>query len=166
MVLDVKKEIVALQRMPVAELRRRHAELFGEQPRSSNRQWLFRRMAWRVQALAEGDLSGRARQRAADLARDADLRTRPPKAQASDQEVGPAPTVATVAQFSADLRLPMPGTMLTRVFKGCEYRVAVLPDGFELDGSKFKSLTAVAYAITGSHWNGYHFFGLRGGNRQ
>ncbi|MHC5015508.1 MAG: DUF2924 domain-containing protein [Planctomycetota bacterium] len=50
--------------------------------------------------------------------------------------------------------------MLTRTFKGTEYRVTVLQDGFEYDGSIYRSISAVATAITGSHWNGYHFFGL------
>jgi len=61
---------------------------------------------------------------------------------------------------AADERLPMPGAMLARKFKGRTYQVTVLPVGFEMDGQVYKSLTAVAYAITGSHWNGYLFFGL------
>ncbi len=49
-------------------------------------------------------------------------------------------------------------TLLTRVFRGREYHVRVLPNGFEYDGEAYRSLSAVAHAITGSHWNGYHFF--------
>ena len=52
----------------------------------------------------------------------------------------------------------MPGTGITRVFKGRLHEVTVQPDGFEYDGQFYKSLSAVAHAITGSHWNGYHFF--------
>ena len=66
--LNVNEEIAALRGMTVKQLRQRHIELFGEPTRSANRQWLFRRMAWRVQALAEGDLSDRARRRARALA--------------------------------------------------------------------------------------------------
>lgn len=157
---DLAREIEALRRMTVKELRRRHLELFGEENHAANRQYLFRRIAWRLQALAEGDLSGRARRRAAELARDADLRTRPPR----ELTMPPAPadlkTVTGRVALSRDERLPAPGTRLTRVFKGHRYEVTVLPNGFEYDGRAYRSLTAVAHAITGSHWNGWHFFGI------
>jgi len=161
---DLPREIEALRRMTVRDLRRRHVELFGEENRASNRQYLFRRIAWRLQALAEGDLSERARRRAQELARDADLRTRPPR----ELTMPPAPadlkTVTGRVAVSRDERLPAPGTVLTRVFKGHEYHVTVLPSGFEYDGQAYRSLTAVAHAITGSHWNGWHFFGLTAPN--
>jgi len=154
------KEIAALRRMTVKELRRRHVELFDEENHAANRQYLFRRIAWRLQALAEGDLSERARRRAAELARDADLRTRPPR----ELSMPPAPadlkTVTGKVALSRDERLPAPGTRLTRVFKGHKYEVTVLSNGFEYDGRSYRSLTAVAHAITGSHWNGWHFFGI------
>jgi hypothetical protein len=157
---DIQKEIDALRRMTVNELRRRHVELFGEENHAGNRQYLFRRIAWRLQALAEGDLTERARRRAQELARDADLRTRP----ARELTMPPAPadlkTVTGQVALSRDDRLPMPGATLKRVFKGHEYQVTVLPNGFEYDGRAYRSLSAVAHAITGSHWNGYHFFGI------
>jgi hypothetical protein len=68
------KELAALERMTAAELRDRYAEVFGEPAASGNRAWLGRRVGWRMQALAEGDLSERARTRATELSRDADLR--------------------------------------------------------------------------------------------
>ena len=74
MTLHIGAEVAALRRMTAAELRRRFTELFGETTHATNKTWLIRRIAWRLQALAEGDLSERARQRAAELARDADLR--------------------------------------------------------------------------------------------
>ncbi|HRP63655.1 MAG TPA: DUF2924 domain-containing protein [Phycisphaerales bacterium] len=77
---NVKKQIAALERMSVDQLQRRYSDVFGEPARSGNRQWLLRRVAWRIQALAEGDLAARAikrsRERARELARDADLRLR------------------------------------------------------------------------------------------
>lgn len=147
--------------LTVAQLRARYAEVFGEPTRSGNRQWLLRRVAWRIQALAEGDLSKRARRRARELARDADIRLRPPT------DRGPAlgtDVRTTTRQIASrlDERLPIPGSVLTRTFKGWEYRVTVLQDGFEYDSAIYRSLSAVAAAITGSHWNGYHFFGLSG----
>src|SRR5439155_6986088 len=77
--------IAGLQRLTMHELRLRYAELFGETTSAKNRTWLLRRVAWRLQALAEGDLSDRARQRAAELANDADLRTSVPRVKASPQ---------------------------------------------------------------------------------
>jgi len=71
---NVGKELAALQRLTVKELRTRYAEVFGEATNANNRAWLVKRLAWRLQALAEGDLSERARRRAAELASDADLR--------------------------------------------------------------------------------------------
>lgn len=75
MATDIQEEIAALRQMTVKEPRQRHLELFGEENRSANRQYPFRRIAWRLQALAERDLSERARRRAQELARNADLGT-------------------------------------------------------------------------------------------
>jgi hypothetical protein len=160
---NVKKDIAGLERMTVGQLRERYAKVFGEPARSGNRQWLLRRVAWRIQALAEGDLATRAieraRDRARELARDADLRLRPPLAPITSAALNG--TVATGAMPTRrDDRVPPPGTVLTRRFKGHEYRVTILPNGFEHDGEVYRSLSAVAHAITGSHWNGLYFFGL------
>ncbi|VTR95165.1 Putative bacteriophage related protein OS=Isosphaera pallida (strain ATCC 43644 / DSM 9630 / IS1B) GN=Isop_2454 PE=4 SV=1: DUF2924 [Gemmata massiliana] len=78
MATNVAREIAALARMTASNLRARCTEVFGEPTRTGNRTWLVRRIAWRLQALAEGDLSEGAR--AAELARDADLRVIPPGA--------------------------------------------------------------------------------------
>src|SRR3954466_1345744 len=74
---QLAKQISQLRDLTIAELREQYEHLFGDRSRTMNRQFLFRRIAWRVQALAEGDLSERARNRALLLARDADLRIRP-----------------------------------------------------------------------------------------
>ena len=157
---SVKRDLAALAKMTVGELRQRHVELFGEQTRSGNRQWLYRRLAWRVQALAEGGLSERAQQRARELTREADIRLRPPTAPEHNGPVADEPRATASMRIPQDARLPAPGTVLTRAYKGHEYRVTVLSRGFEHDGQVYRSLTAVAYAITGSHWNGYHFFAI------
>jgi site-specific DNA recombinase len=77
--LNIVNEVAALERLSVGQLRQRFAELFGETTKASNRTWLIKRIVWRLQALTEGDLSERARRRAAELARDADLRLNPPQ---------------------------------------------------------------------------------------
>jgi hypothetical protein len=157
MQLNVAKEVAALKRMTVQELRARYAEVFGEETRGNNKPWLIKRIAWRMQALAEGDLSERARRRAAELANDADLRILPPRTIPLGV-VAPERTKTAALPKQADQRLPVPGSILTRVYKGETLQVQVLADGFEFEGQRYKSLSAVAKAITGSHTNGFLFF--------
>jgi hypothetical protein len=163
---DVAKELAALQRMTVTQLRERYAEVFDEATTTGNRAWLVRRIAWRIQALAEGDLSERARQRAAELARDADLRVIPPREKpASVLPMTPGGTrTGTMPKEKGDDRLPPPGTVLTRKYKGGTVQVKVLAQGFEYAGALYGSLSAVAKAVTGSHCNGFLFFGLTKGD--
>src|ERR1700732_1157504 len=79
MTQEVHQEIEALRQQKTKALKVRYRELFGEESRSSNHAHLFRRIAWRLQALAEGDLSEQARERARVLEEDAPLRLRPPR---------------------------------------------------------------------------------------
>ena len=155
MELNIVNEVAMLERLTIGQLRQRFAEVFGEATAASNRTWLVRRIAWRLQALAEGDLSERARRRAAELARDADLRLNPPQSQANTT---PPPPQDVRMPAPVDQRLPPPGTILTRPYKGQLVQVQVLTDGFAYGGRVYASLSAVAKAITGSHCNGYHFF--------
>jgi hypothetical protein len=155
--LNVGKEVAALQRMTVNELRAKYAEVFREETPANNKGWLVKRIAWRIQALAEGDLSERARKRAHELANDADLRLSPPKAKA----ISAAARTKTVAlRIHGDDRLPPSGTVITRPYKGETLQVRVQPNGFEFEGEVYKSLSAVAKTITGQHCNGFHFFRL------
>src|SRR5262249_10509171 len=124
--------------------------------KASNRTWLVKRIVWRLQALAEGDLSERARRRAAELARDADLRLNPPQGKANTTT--PPPSEPASIPAPVDARLPPPGTTLTRPYKGQLMQVQVLTEGFAYGGRVYASLRAVAKAITGSHTNGYLFF--------
>ena len=159
MTMNVGKEVAALKRMTVGDLRRKYAEAFGEATRARHKEWLVRRIAWRLQAVAEGDISERARQRAAELARDADLRIKAPKP--VPPVADPAAVVVTgTIDVPASDRLPVPGTIITRQYKGQTYQVQVLPHGFDFEGEVYKSLSAVAKAITGQHCNGYYFFRL------
>jgi hypothetical protein len=152
--LNILNEVAALERLTVGQLRQRFAELFGEATPASNRTWLIKRIAWRLQALAEGDLSERARRRATELARDADLRLNPPRGKTTTA----TPPEPVSVPAPVDQRLPQPGTILTRPYKGQQLHVQVLTDGFAYGGTVYPSLSAVAKAITGSHCNGYHFF--------
>jgi hypothetical protein len=152
--LNIVNAVATLERLTIGQLRQRFAELFGEATLASNRAWLVKRIAWRLQALAEGDLSERARRRAAGLARDADLRLNAPRSQTATATTPEPVRVPT----PVDQRLPPPGTILTRPYKGQLVQVQVLTDGFAYAGRVFPSLSAVAKAVTGSHTNGFHFF--------
>src|ERR1700693_6651962 len=114
----VNKVIDELPQSKVAALQKRYRELFGEDSRSSNKQFLFRRIAWRLQAKVEGDLSERARRRAAEIADDADLRTRAPKGFLPGDAPGSARWVTDRSQPQRDWRLPAPGSLLTRRLAG------------------------------------------------
>ncbi len=162
---SVDAQLDALTDMTVTQLRSRYAEVFGEETKSGNRQWLFRRVAWRIQALAYGGLSERARQRAAELANDADIRVQAPRAIAPQRPTNASNRVLTMTGkvvASSDSRLPPPGSVLRRMWKNVEHEVTVLPTAFEYRGATYRSLSAVATAITGSHWNGFAFFNING----
>jgi hypothetical protein len=165
MTLNIEKELAALRRMSVGQLRDRYAEVFGEPTRSFHKDYLVRRIAWRMQAAAEGDLTERARKRAAEIANDADLRLRPPPrlrlAGTSD-----GPTVTKSLTLPADQRLPLPGSLLTRDYKGQRISVRVLPKGFEFEGEVYRSLSGIAQMVTGCHWNGWLFFNIKSPSRR
>jgi hypothetical protein len=147
--------------MSVGELRAKYAQVFGEETRVGNKAWLVKRIVWRLQALAEGDLSERARRRAAELAQDADLRLSPPRV-AKGSSIPTSRNGKANHREPMDHRLPLPGTVLTRWYKGQTLSVHVLRHGFEYQGQVYKSVSAAAKAITGSHTSGYLFFRLAG----
>ena len=156
----VLMEVEKLRRASLAVLRAKYREVFEEETRCRNREHLFRRIAWRLQALAEGDLSQRARGRARQIARDADLRTVAPR----DFFTVGGERVRTMpgrrSRRDHDSRLPLPGTLLSRKWKGRSLLVEVLAKGFRYENQQYSSLSAIAVAITGTRWNGMAFFGL------
>lgn len=158
MPIDVEAALKDLNLMTVTLLRERYAEVFGEATRSFNKQHLVKRIIWRLQAMHEGDLSERARRRARELSNDADIRIRPPPVTAMDGAAGQVLT--SPFRVAADDRLPMPGALIKREYKGQSIQVRVMPKGFEFQGEVYRSLSAVAQKVTGAHWNGYYFFGL------
>lgn len=163
MKLETRQKIAQIEKMTAGQMRLEYAQVFGEPTRSANRLWMFRRIAWRLQALEEGGLTERAIQRARELARDQDIRVIPParmNMSAPRDSVDITLNAPDFIKNNRDPRLPFPGTVIPRVFKGHRYEITVLPNGFEFDGKVYRSLSAVAYAITGCNWNGYHFFNL------
>ena len=162
MSLNMKKELAALEQMTVGQLQERYTEVFGEPVRSRHKHYLVRRIAWRLQANAEGGLSERALRRAEELANVADVRVTPPRVAAEAKKERERATDSIRVSVSTDPRLPPTGGQITRKYKRRTITVTVLADGFEYLGERYRSLTAVAKEITGSHMNGFRFFELEG----
>ena len=161
-VVDVTGQLAELQRMTVGQLRERYLELYGVPTNSRNKQYLQKKLAFRVQELAEGGLSDRAKKRIDELNGEGDstLEAFDFKPQ---RPLAPLPAPANAKKTKRkprDPRLPEPGTTLTRSYKDTEHQVSVLEDGFEYGGEHFTSLSKIARKITGTSWNGYLFFGL------
>lgn len=154
---SIVSEINAFRQMSVGELREKWRELYGCASRSRNRDFLWRRLAWRIQELALGGLPGATRERLAELGAAPFERAQIPR--------GFVESLAPVNSPRRDPRLPKPGSTILRRYKGIDIRVRVLDDGFEYDGRHFETLTEIARAVTGSAWNGYLFFGLTKRNR-
>jgi len=163
---DVATELAALDQMTTGDLAERYKELHGQPCRTRHRAYLIRKIAWRIQANAEGDLSERARNRAAELADDADIRVMAPKTMICPPQVGETVTVTRPVPAEEekpnDPRMPPPGTALVRNYKGRTIRAVVLEDGqrVEWNGERFRTLSALANRITRSHMSGYRFFRL------
>jgi hypothetical protein len=158
-VTDIAKELTELRGMTVGKLREKYREVFGIPTRSRNKDYLFKKIAWRIQELAEGGLSKKAGAKIDELAPETPVRWKPVR--------DPAIVIVTPVDSKndepgaeeRDPRLPPPGTMLTRMFKGVEHKVLVHDDGFEYQGERYTSLSTLARMITGTNWNGFLFFG-------
>jgi len=150
---SVIRQIHRLRQMTVGDLRLEWMKLYGESTRSRNRDYLWKRLAWRVQELANGGLSDDARKRINDLDAQGFIHARTPNvaAPAADPERRPA----------RDPRLPSPGSVITKQYKGRELRVVVRENGLELDGTMYPTATALAKSVTGSKSiNGWLFLGI------
>ena len=145
---SVLQQVAALGRMSADELQDRWRELVGTEPPRYNREFLVKRLAYRLQELAYGGLSEATHERMSQALEQAGL-----------GELGAARTGAKRTPQSRNL--PVAGTRLVREWNGGRYEVTVVPGGFEFDGRRYRSLTAITKAITGTHWNGPAFFGLR-----
>jgi hypothetical protein len=164
------RETVDLDRLACMghqELQQLFRERFGRDIPSGNSEYARRKIAWHLQAEREGGLPESARQHALGLARCSKLRLRAGAnidRRAQGLPLEHAITTRVVSDY--DSRLPMPGSIIVKKYKQRTIIVNVLSAGFEYDGRRFVSLTAIANEITGSKWNGFVFFGLaKGGVR-
>jgi len=152
---DVPAQLAELQTMTVGQLAERFRELYGEPTRARNKPYLQKRLAWRIQELAEGGLPASALKRIEELGDDLPERWR----MKQDARVRAAAPVAALEP--RDDRVPPVGTVLRRIFNGVTHEVTVCAEGFAYDGARFKTLSAIARHITGTPWNGFLFFGLK-----
>jgi len=138
----VLARLAALKTTPIVELKKQWRDLFETEPPAYNRTFLETRLAYRIQELAYGGLKPQTRARLAALAEQfGEEKEKQRKRRDGDR--------------------PVAGTQLIREWQGVEYVVTVVADGFEFEGRRYRSLSSVARAITGTQWNGPLFFGLR-----
>jgi hypothetical protein len=139
---SVLAQLAALPEKTPAELKQLWRELYDREPPFGNKPFLVKRLSYRIQELAYGGLSARAEAKLNVLVEEEDRRARGlPVVRKGDR--------------------PIAGTRLIRQWQGVEHCVTVLDDGFEYQGARYRSLSAVARAIAGTRWNGWTFFGVR-----
>jgi transposase len=139
---SVLAQLAALQTAPVAALKQRWRDLFDTEPPPYNRRFLEHRLAYRIQELAYGGLKPETLKRLRQLGEELD---------------GGDPKRRRLRAKDR----PISGTRLIREYQGIEHCVTVRDDGYEYQGRPYKSLSAIARAITGTRWNGLVFFGLK-----
>jgi hypothetical protein len=142
------REVAVLNELSRDELLERWRDLFGTEPPRYSRQMLIGRLAYRIQELAFGGLSEVARNQLEEHL-------------GADEIDGEEREVQRMERRKRKQGMPVVGTRLIREWQGQRYEVTVVPGGFEYEGRRYRSLTSVTKAITGTHWNGPAFFGLR-----
>jgi len=158
--------IARIGQMPPRELREVYRHAFGRETTSGNRTWLVRAISKRLREIEESHQRPGALAMAQAVAKDLGcedgfaryLQTLPlvvPLPRPPEEAFEPP-----AASSARDPRIPPPGTVLVRHFGDRDYRVTVTDEGFMLGRHRYRSLSAVAKAITGKHWNGFLFFGL------
>ncbi|MBL8693183.1 MAG: DUF2924 domain-containing protein [Planctomycetes bacterium] len=148
---DLVAEIDALRRASVPELAARYESVLGRPPRIRHRQFLWKRIAWKLQEQRCGGLSSVAKARLEELIAQLDLPWNRP---------GFSGGAIHKSDPERAHKSPAPGTVYERTWHGEHFRVVAVDGGFEFRGAVYKSLSAVANAATGTHWNGKLFFGL------
>ena len=165
---DMPSQLAALETMNVPALAEKYRERYGEPTRSRNRAYLKKRLAWRIEANFQGDLSqgaiARIQQLGDQLPERWQMRLGQPASEpaaASDAATKLDAALSIATTEPRDPRVPPVGTVVRRVFDGKTHEVTVCVEGFEYEGRKYKTLSAIANQIAGSRWNGFLFFGLK-----
>jgi hypothetical protein len=146
---NVLRQLALLTALDKAGLKAKWHEYFQEEPPAYNEQLLRKRLAWRIQEMYFGGFSNSISE----------------KMRALELEDPGATLKSTIKEIPRPTKDILPGTKLVRQWHGQRYEVVALEKGFAYNGQIFRSLSAVAAAITGSKWNGQEFFGLRTKNK-
>lgn len=148
---ELAPKVEDLKEAPLKVLQAAYAKQFPGKKVSNNRIYLWRRLAYKLQELEHGELPVKAQAKLKTLM----------DAYDPVNNVVLKPRVATSGALpERDRRLPLPGTIITKDYKGSKIQVKALDNGFEYTGKIYKSLTAIAKEVTGAHWNGFLFFNL------
>ena len=162
---DMPSQLAALETMNVPALAEKYRELYGEPTRSRNRAYLKKRLAWRIEAMFQGGLSQGALERIEQLGDQLperwQMRLAQPTNAADATDAGASPPTFLTPTEPRDPRVPPVGTVVRRVYDGKTHEVTVCAEGFEYEGRRYKTLSAIANQIAGSRWNGFLFFGLK-----
>ena len=145
-----------LKNTSLEELKKKYSELFkGKSAPSNNKTYLWKKIAYKLQELEYGGLPTETQGKIQELIQKYDPvnnKAMRPEDASQDQPKKP--------NLRRDKRLPIPGTVITKIYKGIELQVKILESGFEYSSKVYKTLTAIAKEVTGAHWNGYLFFNL------
>ena len=144
-------EIMALKNAPLEAIKAKYAALYGQDsPSSSNKIFLWRKIAYRLQELEYGGLPDDTKNRINELIERYDP--------VNNKTLRPKTVMERNSNNGRDRRLPIPGAIIRKEYKDQLIEVKVLENGFEYQGKSYKTLSAVATAVTGDHLNGYTFF--------
>jgi len=153
----ISQQIQTLKDARLPQIQARYKELFnGVEPPSNNKPYLIKKIAYRLQEMAEGGLSDETKTRIIDLIDKYD----PINNKALRPQVVSAGKNVVSIPFMRDKRLPIPGSVIQKKYKDQDIHVKVLDKGFEYNDKYYKSLSAIAFELTGAHWNGFSFFNL------
>jgi hypothetical protein len=152
--MTILEQLLALKEASIPELQKKYSEVYdGKKTPLSNKTVLWQKIAYRIQELEYGSLPEKARTKVNELAQEYDpinnKTLRPENNNCGKKH-----------SLGRDRRLPLPGTIITKEYKGTAIEVKVMDKGFEYKSKVYKSLTAIAKEITGCHWNGYLFFNM------
>lgn len=149
-------QVQALRSAGLPEAQKRYKELFNTNASSNNKPYLIKKIAYRLQEMSEGGLSDEAKRRIIDFIDKYD----PINNKALRPQVVSAGKNVVSIPFMRDKRLPIPGSVIHKKYKDQDIHVKVLDKGFEYKNKYYKSLSAIAFELTGAHWNGFAFFNL------
>lgn len=148
---NITNQIMLLKDRTLEELRSKYEEMFnGEKTTSNNKVFLWRKIAWRLQEIEYGGLDAQTKGKINELIKDYDP--------INNKILRPQPSGGREKSKDRDTRLPIPGAIIRKEYKGQLLEVKVLEKGFEFQDKHYKTLSAIAKAVTGDHWNGYLFF--------